>query len=229
MTNPLDKTGEGRDRPDASTLLARQERCAALRAMAGRLAHEMRNPLAAVRAACGSLREEIADDDHKYRLELTLQEVDRVLGLITDMVQAARCEAETPTNLHPAAEINQAATLVQMLHPAASLSLPPLTDAVEPCRLPRNGLRVAVYSLLDYLFGSLPGVQVSITLTQQPDLLHVHFAVTGMDAAPALSSNPAAVGLLVAERYARDTGGRLQQDIHEENLHLTLELLCRHE
>ena len=45
--------------------LVRQQCSAALRALAGRLAHQIRNPLAAIKAACGSLREELQDPDHQ--------------------------------------------------------------------------------------------------------------------------------------------------------------------
>lgn len=205
--------------PDPHTArLARRERDAALRALSGRLAHDLRNPLAAIRAACGSLHDESEDDDHRYRLELTLAEVDRVLAMITDTVSAVSAPpaALAPVELRDA--IDQAIGALRPIRPAVAKVRIRGADGLR-CTLPQDGLPVAIYSLLDHLLSDTDPQGVDIEFMQQEGRILVRFMTPGTApnegnmtqhqpavGRPGTSRN---VNLLVADRFARDAGGRL--------------------
>lgn len=69
----------------------RQDRLAAIGRMAASIAHEIRNPLAAMRGSIQMLRSEMDSDSHQTELmEIILRESDRLNGIITDFLSYAR-------------------------------------------------------------------------------------------------------------------------------------------
>lgn len=192
--------------------LAREERSAALRALAGRLAHQIRNPLAAVRAACSSLRHELEDADQRETLDLTLREIDRMLGFVKATVQTIPDRNETPRAVDLAAET---AAVVDVVQSGGITGFPiRLATAGKPwCSAPRNGLRAAVFSLLDHFADVAEVAAVDVSVQDNGERAQLRFAVHGSAtdgaAAPGGWSQP--IGLLVAERFARDAGGLLRR------------------
>jgi two-component system sensor histidine kinase PilS (NtrC family) len=216
--------------------LARDERHAALRGLAGRLAHQMRNPLAAVRAACHGLRSEIVDADQRETLDLMLVEIDRMLGFVDATVRNSPAADERPEAIDVTAEISDViriATSGFRDPPEIILSGAPC----DACVLPRNGLRVSVYSLLEDL-AVIPSVtHIAVTPSYADGRAVIRFAVSGAQAGdPGLSNGMTVpvnsfqpVGLLVAERFVRDRGGRLaRSDDGGQTQTITLELPCGH-
>ena len=69
----------------------RQDRLAAIGRMAASIAHEIRNPLAAMRGSIQMLRSEMEGDSQQTELmEIILRESDRLNGIITDFLSYAR-------------------------------------------------------------------------------------------------------------------------------------------
>ena len=69
----------------------RQDRLAAIGRMAASIAHEIRNPLAAMRGSIQMLRSEMEGDSQQTELmEIILRESDRLNGIITDFLNYAR-------------------------------------------------------------------------------------------------------------------------------------------
>ena len=69
----------------------RQDRLAAIGRMAASIAHEIRNPLAAMRGSIQMLRSEVeADSSQAELMEIILRESDRLNGIITDFLSYAR-------------------------------------------------------------------------------------------------------------------------------------------
>ena len=69
----------------------RQDRLAAIGRMAASIAHEIRNPLAAMRGSIQMLRSEMDSDSHQTELmEIILRESDRLNRIITDFLSYAR-------------------------------------------------------------------------------------------------------------------------------------------
>lgn len=218
--------------------LAHDERNAALLALAGRLAHQVRNPLAAVRAACSGLCEEIEDPEQLETLDLILQEIDRMLGHVRSTVQSI------PVPPDSAREVDVWAELLEVVEMARAGRLQGLKLELGngpslPTRLPRDRLRVALFSLIDHLAEVAGATGIRIDAECAEDRLLVSFCVSApanddLSAAAAPSQLQRAatgwvqpVGLLVAERFARDMGGRLQQASNSDaELTLTLDLPC---
>lgn len=216
--------------------LARDERSAALRALAGRLAHQIRNPLAAVRAACNSLREELDEPDQRETLDLTLREIDRMLAFVSATVQTIPVQSEPSLAVDVAREISDVVDVVRRSREGQT-SIEIQTIADGECLLPRNGFRVAVYSLLDHLVAITDVQRIVIHSERIADRLHVHIDVDGSPGSNKLLTTgmmtPGSwmqpVGLLVAERFARDLGGRLlRSDIDSSHQTFNLELPCNH-
>lgn len=72
--------------------LRRSERLAAVGQLSAAIAHEIRNPLAAISGSIQMLRAGAspADDESRRLMEIVLRETDRLNGLITDFLQYAR-------------------------------------------------------------------------------------------------------------------------------------------
>jgi two-component system sensor histidine kinase PilS (NtrC family) len=69
----------------------RQDRLAAVGRLAASIAHEIRNPLAAMRGSIQMLRAELKEDsDHAQLMEIILRESDRLNKIVTDYLNYAR-------------------------------------------------------------------------------------------------------------------------------------------
>src|SRR5829696_6424310 len=78
----------------------RQDRLAAIGRMAASIAHEIRNPLAAMRGSIQMLRSEMNSDPSQTELmEIILRESDRLNQIITDFLSYARPRSLTPARV----------------------------------------------------------------------------------------------------------------------------------
>ncbi|PYS74372.1 MAG: hypothetical protein DMF69_01945 [Acidobacteria bacterium] len=79
----------------------RQDRLAAIGRMAASIAHEIRNPLAAMRGSIQMLRAEMDNDSSQTELmEIILRESDRLNRIITDFLNYARPRSLAPTRVN---------------------------------------------------------------------------------------------------------------------------------
>jgi two-component system, NtrC family, sensor kinase len=204
------------DLPAVHAALMREQRAAALRVVTGRLAHRMRNPLAAIQAACASLREELDDPDQADRLEQVLLEIRRLLDIIAVEVRAAETLPERARRLRVLDEVEQVLDTVRIANPAPKRLL--LTRRTESTwLLPRRSFRVALHAVIEHLI-RLPGiVRVELALTDRSDRLEISCRALGehdeAEHPPALQQGPLnnheSLDLQIAERFARDVGGSL--------------------
>ena len=207
-------------RLQTQAILSRGGRHAALRTWAGRLAHETRNPLAAIRAACGSLREELEDPEQLETLDLTIKEIDRVLGYISATVQNTTVQIEKPEEIYLNDELTEVAALVEESSPTEISVSCEINDSAT-CILPRNAFRIAMHSLLEFLINNFRAASIRIdTETMQKRML-LHFSANRSDRGPfafeveSLSGRSAdlnTIGYSIADRFARDVRGRLRHD-----------------
>ncbi|MCP5312431.1 MAG: two-component sensor histidine kinase [Chromatiaceae bacterium] len=127
--------------------LGRAERFAAIGEMAAMLAHEIRNPLASIRAACGSLLEEADEPDTRERLDLVIQEVDRLIGIVGQQLDQARHKPEPVEHTDVAGLIEDTAKLVAYQLPDNVALDVKVTRPLETI-LPPQGLRRALLNLI---------------------------------------------------------------------------------
>ncbi len=220
----------------AATELTRTERGVALRALAGQLAHQMRNPLAAIRAACSSLREDLSNEEHQQRLDMTLHEVDRLLTLVTGTVKSVSAKAEQPRRLDLADEVHDVVAIARDSIPHLG-TVDVSGDTGIECSLPRNTFRASLFSLLDHVVDTYHPDPLRVELRRSNGRAQIDFKVADEYAAGApdgfhqttlvRSGDGRSIGLVVAERFARDNGGRLAHFVNaNDSQALTLDLPC---
>ena len=92
----------------------RQDRLAAIGRMAASIAHEIRNPLAAMRGSIQMLRDEVDSDSSQAELmEIILRESDRLNRIITDFLNYARPRSLTPSRVNVGDLLHQTFTLLR--------------------------------------------------------------------------------------------------------------------
>jgi two-component system sensor histidine kinase PilS (NtrC family) len=104
--------------------LRRSERQAAIGRLSAAIAHEIRNPLAAISGSIQMLRsasQAAGDDDSRRLMEIVLRETERLDGLLTDFLQYAR---PAPPKLGSVALAPLVRDLVQMFEKARSPESP---------------------------------------------------------------------------------------------------------
>ena len=216
----------------AFSALASEARDAALRTLAGQLTHQMRNPLAAIQAACTSLREEIQDPDHQERLDLMLQEVTHMLDQISADVQAVAKPEERSHELDAAGEILSVVDILRVANPEAP-EMEVQSQSEATCVAPRMAFRVAVYGLLEHLITEPSANLVTINVKRGNNHLQIRFTVATEAGDHGVAFEPLSsvdrLGLQIAERFARDTNGRLKRWMPENGSQvITLDLPCVH-
>lgn len=217
-------------------LLAKDERTAALNALASHLIHQIRNPLAAIQAACSNLRAELPDADHRQRLDLALDEIECLLRSVSSTLHAVGEATERARQIDINCELQEVSDIIS----ASRQSAPNIEVSGQTVHgtLPRNRLRVVAYSLLDHLIRVCSARSVRIDLNQKDDRLLINFSgwsdspqehTVAQDRwIPELSTGTGVMGLMVAERFARDVGGWLGRSVPgDASIMLTLNLPCQ--
>jgi two-component system sensor histidine kinase PilS (NtrC family) len=92
----------------------RQDRLAAVGRVAASIAHEIRNPLAAMRGSIQVLRSEMdADSSQAELMEIILRESDRLNRIITDYLTYARPRSQAPENVDVRELLGETFTLLR--------------------------------------------------------------------------------------------------------------------
>jgi C4-dicarboxylate-specific signal transduction histidine kinase len=214
--------------------LADDGRDAALRALAGRLAHQLRNPLSAVRAACSGLRAEIEDAEQRETLELSLHEIDRMLGFVTATVKSLPASTEPKVDVDVGVETADVVAILRDAHPQAGPIV--LGDIEEAsCHLPRNELRATLHNLIMQLAATREVTKLQLGVSCDDGMARVSLEVTadaiGDSGLSTGMTTPSGwlqpTGLLVAERFVRDVGGRLSRsEAGTSGIRFILEIPC---
>ena len=207
--------------------LARAEKLAAVGELAAGLAHELRNPLAGIQMSCANLRQEIADPDQCERLDLIGAELRRMTRLLNELLEQGK---QTP----PPSEVFNLAELVQELLALTRYQIPPHIaleldiPAGLKCRLPSCSLRQALLNLVLNAAQALdqsPGKiyvrarqgkgQVEIEVGDDGPGFNEDMLIHGIRAFSTSRLRGTGLGLAMAQRFARDLGGRIELSNHE--------------
>jgi two-component system nitrogen regulation sensor histidine kinase NtrY len=212
--------------------LAATSRVAAWREVARRVAHEIKNPLAPIRAAVETLRRLRARQDPEFdayfdQATLTvLQEVMRIANIVTEFTSFARLAPPRPETI----DLVEVARQVTQLHEGGVASVTLVVEgAPPPVRADRGQivqvLTNLVQNALDAVADRGPSGKVKVTVGpfESGDTHgHVHVTVSdnGAGLAPAIAprlfepyatSKPAGtgLGLAIAQRIAVEHDGEL--------------------
>jgi signal transduction histidine kinase len=191
--------------------------------VSARVAHELKNPLAAMKALV-QLEARDASDRSAKRLGVVLGEIDRMSGLVTDHLALARAQVTLARQVTDLAEL--VAEVLTLLTSRAEARGVRLEAEVRATRLEvdRARLREAVFNLVDNAILASPvGSIVSVTHAREGGLHLVSIADRGpgLDAriADAFASGDTAwlttrpegtgLGLAITRAVVRAHGGRL--------------------
>ncbi len=122
--------------------LAQADRLAAVGEMAAGLAHELRNPLAGIQLALANLRQELADQEARTRLELVSAELGRITDLMNGLLDQARLMPEDATPVALARTLGEVLALARYQVQAGIVFEQDIADDLR-CWLPENRLRQA--------------------------------------------------------------------------------------
>ena len=201
--------------------LTRAERLAAVGEVSASLAHELRNPIAGIHVTLSNLRREIDDGDLGERLELVIDELQRITRLLNALLQQAAHTPEPRREVEVQALVRELATLLRYQIPS---HIKLVTD-VQPglhCRLPEDGLRQALLNLVSNSAQALRGTPGTITIVARRAGADLRLEVSddGPGFAPDLLSGDVrpfatfrddgtGLGLAIVKRFAHDLGGEL--------------------
>ena len=219
--------------------LGRAERLAAVGAVSAGLAHELRNPLAGIQMACGTLHRALGEGEHAARIAAVIDELKRVNHLLTSQVDAARHRPEPLEAVAVDQLINELLILLRYQIPERIV-----IEAQAPsdlrCLLPAAGLRQALLNLVLNAVQAMPGagrIQIAAGLTDGTLAISVTDSGPGLPEdllragiRPFATSRPGGTGLGLAmvRRFVRDHDGALQlANQPPQGAAVTLRLPCR--
>ena len=219
--------------------LANAEKLAVVGEIAAGIAHELRNPLAGIRAALDNLRLEMHQADHQARLSLVLAELKRMTALLNHLLEQTGVAPEIPVEVHIANAVDEVAQLAKFQLPE-TISIEQKIDRDLSVTLPEDRFRQAMLNLIlnsAQVIGKQAG-EIEIIARRTED--HVEISIT--DSGPGfpgevLESGPlpffsqrergTGLGLATVRRLARDLGGRLIiANVKPHGARVTLEFPC---
>lgn len=213
------RTGEMLERMRVATLEEAAGRMRATEQVGAKLAHELKNPLAAIKALLQILRDRV-DEKGTQRLEVALGEVDRMDAIVRDYLSFAR----------PLAELERARVdlrgladdVVSVLSDRAQLRGVALSAAGDALVIDADArrLREALFNLTDNAIAATPAggtVTIDVARAGTGARLRIEDTGTGMD--PALAEAPSftttrpdgtGLGLTIARGAITQHGGELR-------------------
>ncbi len=209
--------------------LAAASRVAAWREVARRVAHEVKNPLAPIRAAVETLRRLRAREDTRFdeyfdeATRTVLDEVHRISNIVTEFTRFARLPPPKPQDL----DVEEVARHVVQLHKASAGETHLAHVAQRRAPTIRADRDQVVQVLTNLIQNALDGVKErgpegAVTLTTDTDGHWVSFSVAdnGQGVAPEFAgrlfepyattkSSGTGLGLAIAQRIAYEHNGEL--------------------
>jgi len=201
--------------------LAQAEKLASVGEVAASLAHELRNPLSGIQMALTNLRRETESADHAERLDMVLDEINRITRLLNGLLDQARHRPETASEVNLAELCGTLASLVHyLLPPGVTL----VTDVPMDlrCMVAADGLRQALLNLILNASKSIGANTGSIRLAAQPGEGGIEISITDSGSGfpdtllshglrPFISGHESGtgLGLAITRRFVNDLGGRI--------------------
>ena len=223
----------------------RQDRLAAIGRMAASIAHEIRNPLAAMRGSIQMLRSDMKEDSSQTELmEIILRESDRLNRIISDFLNYARPRSiiqsqvdvgellrQTFTLLRHSAEIHEDHVISEELPP-----VPALTSADS------EQLQQVFWNLSRNALQAMPagGTLSAVLKTTSNNRLRITFSDTGRGMSPeqvehlfepfSSTTGGTGLGLSIVYQIIRDHGGTINVRSREgQGTTITIELPNRND
>jgi len=220
--------------------LSQAERLGAIGELAAGLAHELRNPMTSVQMALVNLRREVPETETAERIDMIVDEVKRVTGLLNQHLEQARHRPETPVMVDVCADIQTLIALASYQLPE-DISIHFDGDENLTCLLPRSRLRQIMLNLIlnagQALNDTAGDILVQARGREQQLELTVMDTGPGFSRAqldswvqPFRSSRPGGtgIGLVMVKRFVADLGGKLQLTNRSEGgACVSLMLPCR--
>src|ERR1044071_468959 len=202
----------------------RQDRLAAIGRMAASIAHEIRNPLAAMRGSIQMLRSELDTDSHQTELmEIILRESDRLNRIITDFLNYARPRSLVHSKVDVANLLHQ--TFALMRHSpeigADQSIVEELPDDPLFAEADEGQLKQVFWNLARNALQAMPqGGTLRATLeSNSNNRLRITFADTGRGMSPdqvehlfepfSSTTGGTGLGLSIVYQIIRDHGGTI--------------------
>ena len=196
------------------------DRLASLGRMAANIAHEIRNPLAALSGAVEVMAAGAADDTRERLGQIVLKETGRLNEIIREFLEYARPAPPSPTPVNVAEAVDEVLLLLEHQAPAGTLKAvrefpPALTWTVD-----RQQFRQAVWNLCLNAVQAMPeGGELRVTMTVGDRLvLRVSDTGEGIEAADlghifepffSTKADGSGLGLALVHRIVQDHGGEI--------------------
>ncbi len=133
---------------DSEALLAKREKLAALGTLAAGVAHEIRNPLTAIKARLYTLRRSFSSDDCKEDVEAIANEVGRLERIVSDVLGYARPADATFTPVELSEWLSEFAAFVRPELTAAGIDLSVDANAKVNVEIDGDQLRQIMLNLV---------------------------------------------------------------------------------
>jgi signal transduction histidine kinase len=208
--------------------LAAASRVAAWREVARRVAHEVKNPLAPIRAAVETLRRLRARDDPRFdeyfdeATRTVLDEVHRIANIVTEFTRFARLPQPRPQDV----DVEEVAKHVVQVHKAAAGDVPLAHTAQRRAPTIRADRDQVIQVLTNLVQNALEAVKDvrggAVSISTDTDGHYVAFSVAdnGPGIAPEIAgrlfepyattkSSGTGLGLAIAQRIALEHNGEL--------------------
>ena len=202
----------------------RQDRLAAIGRMAASIAHEIRNPLAAMRGSIQMLRSEMASDSSQTELmEIILRESDRLNRIITDFLNYARPRSLTQSRVDVGDLLHQ--TFALLRHSPEILKTQTIVEEIPADHLVAEAdegqLKQVFWNLARNALQAMPegGTLRAKLHKNSNNRLHISFSDTGRGMSPdqvehlfepfSSTTGGTGLGLSIVYQIIRDHGGTI--------------------
>jgi two-component system sensor histidine kinase PilS (NtrC family) len=218
----------------------RQDRLAAIGRMAASIAHEIRNPLAAMRGSIQMLRSEMdQDSSHAELMEIILRESDRLNRIITDFLSYARPRSLVQSRVNVGDLLHQ--TFALLKHSPEILQnqsiVEELPDEVLIAEADEGQLKQVFWNLARNALQAMPqgGTLTAELHKNSYNRLRISFTDTGRGMTPdqvehlfepfSSTTGGTGLGLSIVYQIIRDHGGTINVRSREgEGTTITVEL-----
>jgi two-component system sensor histidine kinase PilS (NtrC family) len=218
----------------------RQDRLAAIGRMAASIAHEIRNPLAAMRGSIQMLRSEMDGVSSQTELmEIILRESDRLNRIITDFLNYARPRSITQTRVDVGELLHQ--TFALLRHSPEILRTQSIEEEIPSAPLiveaDAGQLKQVFWNLARNALQAMPegGVLRARVDTNSHNRLRIAFSDTGRGMSPdqvehlfepfSSTTGGTGLGLSIVYQIIRDHGGTINvSSLEGQGTSITIEL-----
>ena len=164
---------ESQVRTASETLLRQQAeleanaRLAAIGEFSARLAHELRNPISGISVALHNMEAELTDAEHKKRITLIAEEMDRVTRLLNAALANSPSKPEAPIRVQTTSLVGD---VIQLFRYQLSKNIAVVTDIEDRyCTLPRDTVRQVLLNLLRNALEAIGDNSGEIKVTMRRD------------------------------------------------------------